>query len=225
MLLTLPALMTTSAAAENDTGAAADRNRRYTVEMIIFSYAQDVGTGSEVFTPVFPPADALNTDMANAEAAIRREQELPLATRMRPYEIVRLASSDFSMDEIYDHIRRLDVYRPLMHFGWTQETRPENETGARPLASFSRPPNGLDGDLTLYLGRYLHLVVDLKLDARGLDASGSAPIRYHIDENRIIRNGEIRYFDHPKFGLLAKVLRVDAKDDDPLDEPELFSSD
>ena len=32
---------------------------------------------------------------------------------------------------------------------------------------------------------------------------------YRISEDRILRNGETRYYDHPKFGLLARVTRVE----------------
>ena len=31
---------------------------------------------------------------------------------------------------------------------------------------------------------------------------------YRISEDRILRSDEIRYFDHPKFGMLAKLTRV-----------------
>ena len=38
------------------------------------------------------------------------------------------------------------------------------------------------------------------------------PLRYSIDENRIVNSGEQRYFDHPKFGVVAKVERVELPD-------------
>ncbi|HEX7718403.1 MAG TPA: CsiV family protein, partial [Woeseiaceae bacterium] len=80
----------------------------------------------------------------------------------------------------------------------------------------------------LYQGRFVHLHVDLALDASGDDAALSAalssdavsqddegmglfrpPVRYQITEDRIMRQGEIRYFDHPRFGLIAKVTRAE----------------
>ena len=45
-----------------------------------------------------------------------------------------------------EHLRRLDVYEPMMHFGWTQATWPEEETEAIPLRRFAAPPAGLDGN-------------------------------------------------------------------------------
>ena len=42
-------------------------------------------------------------------------------------------------------------------------------------------------------------------------------MRYRLQENRIVKNAETRYFDHPKFGVVAKVVRVE----DLVDEEEL----
>ena len=57
--------------------------------------------------------------------------------------------------------------------------------------------------------------------------SAAAPIFYRIQENRIIKNGEIRYFDHPKFGVIAKVTRIEEPEDDSEEEeaelPQLLS--
>ncbi|MDH5456468.1 MAG: peptidoglycan binding protein CsiV, partial [Gammaproteobacteria bacterium] len=132
---------------------------------------------------------------------------------------------------IRDRMRRLDVYDPVMHFGWTQVTRPEEQTAAIPLARFAPPPPGLEGELTLYLNRFLHLVVDLALEAPKSkvfnveeqarlgdvrtvgelldEVNAQASTYYRIQEDRILRNGELRYYDHPKFGVLAKVTRVE----------------
>ena len=158
------------------------------------------------------------------------EEELKLPDEPRKYEIVMLAEEDFQLVDTYKRLQRLDAYKPLLHFGWTQPTYPEEDTQARPLSSFVTPPAGLEGELSLYLSRYLHLAVKLQLDAvddRPLDRrvtsnsfADSYPVRYRIDEDRIFRNGELRYFDHPKFGVLARISRVE---DDEL--PEEFPED
>ena len=52
-----------------------------------------------------------------------------------------------------------------------------------------------------------------------LAAAGVAPFPLaalppgHSLEDRIVKHGEVRYFDHPKFGVVAKVLRLDATAD------------
>ena len=194
--------------------------RRYTVEMIIFSYAQNVSAGTEVFVPDRPPA---------VEPAM--DGELIDANRRR-YEILMLPKKNFTLRNIFERLDNLDAYTPLMHFGWTQPTYPPEETQARPLSSFMTPPKGLQGDLILYLSRYLHLGVNLQLDAPAANAAQDAlmlddfgdramvtyPVRYRIEEDRIFRNGELRYFDHPKFGVLAKITRVEEEEVEEFEE-------
>lgn len=205
--------------------------RRYTVEMIVFRYAQDVSAGSEIF-----PRDEPEPEVLPLDDEIVFADELPRdsAAEYGPLpdtELVLLDKADFQLGEIMDRFRRLDVYTPVMHFGWTQATWPEEQTAAIPLHRLARPPAGLDGDLTLYLSRFLHLVVDLQLEApksRAFNAgeqerlgdtrlvgelleevNAQPSVYYRIQENRILKNGELRYFDHPKFGVLAKITRVE----------------
>ena len=220
--------------------------RRYTVEIIIFKYAQEVATGSEIFPADEPVPEILPLDDLPLEEEIppivdMPEAELPL---LRDIAFVLLEEENYTLDETMRRLERLEVYEPLMHFGWTQATWPEEETQPIELASLATPPAGLDGSLTLYLGRYLHLVVDLELDAehtdgrnpalddtasnygdyRAIDEFGNVvtpgPVRYRIEENRILRSGELRYFDHPKFGVLAKAMRVEEETEDGLDMEE-----
>ena len=143
------------------------------------------------------------------------------------------------MGETYGRLNRLQAYEPIMHFGWIQPTIPEHLTPELQLNRFGRVPRGLHGNLKLYLSRYLHLVVDLSLDApanaadsyRGpliiMDAADSAygdrrqvvagngPLRYRLQESRIMKNGDVRYYDHPKFGVIAKVTRLSDIETDP----------
>ncbi|MGI9248286.1 MAG: CsiV family protein [Woeseiaceae bacterium] len=227
--------------AQDDLAEEEQEIRRYTVEMIIFKYAQDVSTGSEIF-----PGDEPVGESSLVEDDLPLEDEV-LPPRPRDIELALLARDEYTMGDIIGRLRRLDVYNPIMHFGWTQITWPEEETEAIHLASLARLPAGLDGSLKLYLSRYLHLVVDLQLDApdavnrsaavddpvssygdyRTLNEYGDitqpGPVRYRINENRILRSGELRYFDHPKFGVLAKVIRVEDEEELPeLEETELL---
>lgn len=214
--------------------------RSYTVEMIIFSYEQSVSTGSEVFPPDLPPDveivdDFPFDDLAEVtslesipelvlEPEVSEDLDEDVTLEDKKYELSMLAEEDFGLLKVYEHLERLDAYEPLMHFGWTQPTYPDQEVEARPLSSFATPPNGLEGELTLYLSRYLHLAIKLQLDESIADepvddgygyyddSPISYPVRYRIDEDRIFRNGELRYFDHPKFGVLAKITRVEEEE-------------
>ena len=250
--------------------------RRYTVEVIVFAYAENISVGTEVFLPevievieVDPlaldelseegevPDDSIptftDTTVADEDAADAEEEE---ETR---FEMVLLAEDELAMSDKLEQLDRLDAYEPLLHFGWTQTALTEEETPELDLREFGEPPEGLAGTLTLYLSRYLHLVVDLEMDApeteqemfdtapnfeepvahynedpyryETRDEYGEAlfevepvyePLRYQISENRLFKNGEIRYYDHPKFGVIAKILRYEVPEEELLPDDTEF---
>jgi hypothetical protein len=249
-----------TALAQDDTleEALEEEARRYTVEIIVFSYEENVSIGTELFLPDDPPIEA---DPLGADGEIAEPIEPPAADidridendelaepESQQLEIVLLTEDEFTLTDPARKFDLLDAYKTIMHVGWTQPTYPQEETLPIELRILGDPPEGLDGTFTLYLSRYLHLVVDLALDAPGgfekpVDTAGSffrfgdsraqddsgfgsapRPVRYRIQENRILKNGELRYFDHPKFGVLAKVNRVEedeADDESALEGPLL----
>ena len=247
------ALAWTAAAAQTAFEPAEAEYPRYTVEVIIFEYAEAVSAGTEQFLPDEPLPSTVD-EAAGQEpvfgdtvAQAMPEQEAP-AEDQEAYpagpEFILHPEEELSLTDVAGMLERLDVYRPLMHFAWTQVTRPEEETQPIELRALAPPPEGLDGSFTLYLSRYLHLVVDLRLeqsspaggsiviydpvagfgDSRSTASYGEmgpAPVRYRITEDRIFKNGDLRYFDHPKFGVLAKITRVEEPELDEL-EPELI---
>ncbi len=237
--------------------------RRYTVELIVFAYAENVSVGTELFLPdvIEPEPELLEigedgaivtfTDKAEevAEDAVEEEED-EAETR---FEMVLLTQDELTMIDTLDRLDRLDAYEPLLHIGWTQTALPEEETPNLDLREFGQPPEGLTGDFTLYLSRYLHLVVNLELDApeaeeavvhfgevrtqvdlyasdgyeyydRPLEPEPMyEPLRFQINENRLFKNGEIRYYDHPKFGVVAKILRFEVEEEDNADDTEFLS--
>jgi hypothetical protein len=65
------------------------------------------------------------------------------------------------------------------------------------------------------------VVVEGPVDADGflieetaMDPYGAprGTIYYRIDEDRIFKSGDLRYFDHPRFGVLAKIERVEEEE-------------
>ena len=249
---------------------------RYTVEVIIFAYTEDASVGSEIFVADPPPADEvlpLDEDgnpvlVYEDQEAVDPDEDTPSTWIVVPpadeqvtenrrmgsedsYEMTLLQQDQMQLGNVIRRFELLDAYETLMHFGWTQPAFPEEETPPIDLQLFGKPPPGLAGTLTLYLSRYLHLIVDLALDAPtgfveetieeetvpsfGDDRLSYSdtyrefvmPVRFRIQEDRILKNGELRYFDHPKFGVLAKVTRIEEPDDvvsngenpDPADSP------
>ena len=231
--------------------------RHYTVEVIVFSYEESVSVGTEIFVPDPPPIEEdllLDVDEAGVELL---DEEKPTvraqraASTIRELELVLLKEEEFTLGKVARQFALLDVYETMMHVGWTQPTYPQGQTLPVALRVLGDPPKGLDGSFTLYLSRYLHLVVDLALDApdsnnesfpvdqpiygndpvrrfgdsrrQNHDAYGRLPqpTRFRIQENRIVKNGDLRYFDHPKFGVLAKITRVEEEEEDDETEENL----
>ena len=319
--LLLAALPARHAAAQELTGFPQADLPRYTIELIVFRYAESATTGTEIFVPESPPFDEFMTagsadgevrvfsdrggpqapafgdsaaprtsgrpsgapealppeaaipgaepaDASNAGAEPANEitgpdpslGDIPLRARI---ELRLLPPERYSMDEIYEDLVELDAYQPIMRTAWTQTAPAQGEAPAIRLRALGSPPPGLDGTVTLYQGRFVHLGLDLELDAEGAYAGGGAGlatrsatdraiagsltesrngngasaaepggtipvysdrgayeeywsedggipqlVRYRIEEVRIMRDGEIRYYDHPRYGVIAKLTEV-----------------
>lgn len=174
------------------------------------------------------------------------EDELPatleeIVTGASRIDLVVTPREELTLTGIHDRLVQLDAYEPVLWSGWTQIVRDKESTPAIDLRRLGRVPLEFDGKLSLYLGRFVHLVVDIELedyasggatvrepyyrDRRRRDSEAyAAPgesrtprIRYRIQDDSILRNGEMRYFDHPRFGLIAKLTLVEQEEpEDPL---------
>lgn len=235
----------------------AEEVRRYTVELIIFEYADSVSDGGELFLPdAIPQIEEMDDEVVEfgdattdftglfEEPEIDPEQ-VPLDEIIVPsqVEMVLLEPDDYTMNRAYERLQTLDAYRPVMHAGWTQATADRELAPPIRLRVLGSPPLYMDGTLTLYLSRYLHLVVDLELQDRSApttpspqdegpvfgdrrsqsefgyfeSAPAAPPVFFRINEDRIVKNGDLRYFDHPKFGVLAKVSRYEVPEGEVVD--------
>jgi len=226
--------------------------RRYTVELIVFAYGESVSAGTEIWIPEEPPADTPDNSgvryFGDFDDEITEIEAPPIGRRYMDLELVLFAEDDFTMNGIYDKLVKLEAYEPVLRAGWTQPTYERDLTASIPLTTLAEAPSWLAGDLTLYLGRYLHLVVDLTMDsdrtaeadddeaevltfgdatARDdygmIDEYGEllpAPVHYRIYEDRIVKNGDIRYFDHPKFGVIAKITRFEEVEEEFIDDTD-----
>jgi Peptidoglycan-binding protein, CsiV len=241
MLTLLSATYAVAQQPGTDEQAAPEEPKSYTVEVVIFTYAEPVGVGTEIFPPDAPEPAALPDEETGQAAddetgaAAPPDSAVPATAatgdEAPAFAFHVLTSDEYTMQDILDRLHRLDVYRTVMHFGWTQPALSRDETTPIELRTFGDPPAGLDGNFTLYLSRFLHLVVDLSLEAdtaaptdqpvagfgddrdRTGPEQAQLPVHYRIEENRIVKSGDIRYFDHPKFGVVAKVTRVDDADE------------
>ena len=191
--------------------------------------------GDEAFrpAPIEPPReDEAGADIDRQLLLLEPLEEIP-TLETAGFEI--LDPADYELNEVFDKLERLDAYRPLMRGAWIQPALERDETLPLKLRRIGDPPLRLDGTVTLYLSRFLHLVVDIALEEKsqvrpdalqqdripyfgdnrsnaryGIDSQFLTPsIFYRIEEDRILRSGDLRYYDHPRFGVLAKVARVE----------------
>lgn len=243
--------------------------RRYTVELVIFEYADPAVSGNEIFLPEELPQDdepllmtppfygdpgrnngkeePAATDDAESvaedplEFLLPDEPEEPEVLEELPSHILQtqlevLDPDEYAMPNIYEKLVELDAYKPIMRAAWTQVTFDKDQTLPIRLRRLGNAPLRLDGSLMLYQSRYLHLVVDLTLEANREQAGRSTndgaryygdrwssanyangyaqgrQVKYSISEDRIFRNGELRFYDHPKFGVLARVTRIEEQE-------------
>ena len=256
---------------EEQTEEVVDAIRRYTVELIVFAYGDSVSSGTEIWTEDEPAIETVEPTIADRYSEELTfvidelddeltEVEVPdVGRRYMDLELVLFGEDDYTMTRIYDNLVELEAYEPLLRAGWTQPTYESELTGPIAIQTLTDCPPWLDGSFTLYLGRYLHLVVDLTMDeerpvvgetqeADDMDNESDAEltyddmriqngfgpidlygeillqpsIRYRIFEDRIVKNGDIRYFDHPKFGVIAKITRYEEPEEDEFIEEEFI---
>lgn len=117
-----------------------------------------------------------------------------------------------------------------------QELPSENATPSLEIetqeSTAYEPGLGFDGLLSLKRGHYLHLNIDMGFQERVISNTPQSTFNdddfyseaietasyssYRMKQKRRIRSGEIHYFDHPRFGLIAQVTPIE------LPEPEII---
>ena len=238
--------------------------RRYSVELIVFEYAGSAAGTTELFDPD-PSTDPIFDDeflvTLRDDRTLRRvstvnPQTGEVETRLQGADeetleeiptlelagVRLLEPEEFQMTSAWERLDNLDAYTPLLHTGWEQPTVEQEETVELSLRRIGDPPLRLSGTVSLYLSRFLHLVVDVALEEKqpvrttvpqqrfsrfgdnemrssfSFDRDSIRPsLFYRIKEDRIVRNNEVRYYDHPKFGVIARVTRIEEETPEDVD--------
>ncbi len=116
-------------------------------------------------------------------------------------------------------------FQLLTYQVWQQDGVPFDETEAFELPTLNNDQGLLEGTATLSLSRFLHLLLEIDWLPREQDEAfplypgfarlTAKPTPYSIKESRLMQRGDIHYFDHPMFGVVALITRVEEA------EPEL----
>ncbi|MGA8204056.1 MAG: hypothetical protein WB812_06015, partial [Woeseiaceae bacterium] len=125
MLSLLPATFAVAQQPGTDEQAAPEAPKSYTVEVVIFTYAEPVGVGTEIFPPDAPEPAALPDEETGQAAGGETGAGAPADTAVPDaaatgseapvFAFHVLTRDEYTMQDILDRLHRLDVYRTVMH--------------------------------------------------------------------------------------------------------------
>ena len=198
------------------------------IEIIIFEYLDHNSSGNEVFNKIeenYQLEKEIPNNQNQEDTSIEvglltsefKEVSISLVPIARQIALKISQRKSLNMSAIYNRLNRLRVYEPVIWGGWEQ--RLTNEQNAFPvnLRSIKNTLGKFDGNIKFYesSGGRLRLSVDIemyeKIEIFANESDGELHEQiintYKISNDKEMRYDELRYFDHPKFGLIAKIQK------------------
>lgn len=171
----------------------------------------DSGVDTPILTDVAVSADEESTEATISFYLMDPRAEFP--------DFVPISAEFMALGDMYEQLERLDAYAPIMHLGWIQTAREASEATPYRIGRAVREAGGVSGTITLYKQRYLHLELELSLDenrpnsvfyTREIieDMRNTGRMIHKLQESRRIRKPSSHYFDHPLFGVIARIEKV-----------------
>lgn len=206
----LTALALAAVVAANSAMPAAASERWFTVEIIVFDELQNRSLHDEVW-PADPGAPSLQGAIELAHSHEGDSGGTPHAFRL-------VDRSELSLGVVWNKLRGSARYRPFLHAGWrlpglpSSAARPAHVSahlvdGRSDAAQVAERP-AVHGTVTVSLGRYLEVAVDLLYHRPQSDEAALPPVapsRFRLVAERRMRSGELHYIDHPLFGMLMQI--------------------
>ena len=198
------------------------------IEIIIFEYHDKNSSGNEVFNKIeenYQLEQEIPNNQNQEDTSIEvglltskfKELSISLVPTARQIALKISQRKSLNMSAVYNRLNRLRVYEPVIWGGWEQ--RLTNEQNAFPvnLRSIKNTLGKFDGNIKFYesSGGRLRLSVDIemyeKIEISANESDGELHEQmintYKISNDKEMRYDELRYFDHPKFGLIAKIQK------------------
>lgn len=119
-----------------------------------------------------------------------------------PPGVLALTRAQHALDGIRVSMRRSAEYRPLAHFAWAMPAGWSGEPIPLRLSTLSAAPLPFSGEVAVEEEKFVHITLDVRLPA---DPEGGGS--YRLSERRRLLQGEVHYFDHPRFGVVARLFR------------------
>ena len=196
----------------------------YQVEMVVFEHLR-TDTSGELWNtddvPDYSRALELSTDI-----------DAPDAFKMLP-------SSEYKLGGVNKNLKLSSDYRPVHHVAWQQ---PELTKSRAKKVHIKNPEAKINGTVNLRGGHLLHLDVDMsyfvdlyteavtsfteenisiaggdieKIDVEEIEVDEEIIMSgtyAQMKETRRIKLNELHYFDHPLFGVIMRVTRLELEE-------------
>ena len=133
----------------------------------------------------------------------------------------------WTLENIYNRLDRIKVYQPIIWNGWYQSLNKEDSSQIVSIRRLKNTLGLLEGNLRLYESKRgkLRLALDMSMleentyqpeskEISNLENTNTSLesitelIRYPFSDDKEMKINELRYFDHPKFGIIAKVTKI-----------------
>jgi hypothetical protein len=172
--------------------ALAAQPASYDVEIVVFAY-RNVAANGEQWPMVTPEKTASSGHYNDSQI-----QELPVGA--------------YQLNSISNGLRQSSSYSVLFHRAWRQPAYDEANAVDLPVRAVAASGNNtIEGSVRLIRERFLHLDADLLMTSAGnynpvmdVNRVPAAPV-YSLREKRRIKSKVTHYFDHPAFGMIARV--------------------
>ena len=168
----------------------------YQVEVLIFEQ------------PPHPPVEETMPLVTGLPAMQHAVDLQPFQPEIAGDNFIILPESEWKLMELHKKVSRV-----LLHVRWRQWLT--GQSTAIPVHLYGGPAYGdpaelslypypwaLEGTLTLWMSRYLHVEADLVYQQK--DAKDHLH-PYRLTETRRLRSNELHYLDHPSFGMLIQL--------------------
>ncbi|HUI61433.1 MAG TPA: CsiV family protein [Steroidobacteraceae bacterium] len=165
----------------------------YRIELIVFRTVAAQG-GAENWSTETGAANIIGEESAGGSSQVG-------------HFIALLPPEQYQLNDIESRLRASGAYVPVAHFAWSQTASGWGTRAGFPLQKLGVDVQGLNGNVFLERGQYLHLGMSLSYAIAAPPAAlGAGPgTVFTLTESRRIRFYERNYYDHPAFGVIALV--------------------
>lgn len=216
-LVLLTGLLTAAPMAAQD--VTGDTTDLYQVEVLLFRHLDQSRNTAEIPRLAEPEIeDVLDQQLARLAGSQQPANPKTFSdkTNKAPRFWQAVAPENLRLQTDASRLRNLQAYELITHLAWIQPAADVAVAEAVAVTDLDTSAP-LSGTLKLYSKRYVHLAVDIQLDGADSNAGGFSqllPVNQAgpaIVDSRRMRLGRTVYFDHPRFGILATVNKLEAE--------------